>query len=557
MSPAASALQMKTYANPVYEYRRVAEQDGATARRGVVVVGAGPVGLAAAIDLGQRGIPVLILDEDDTVSVGSRAICYAKRTLEILDRLHCGESVVDKGVRWNVGRVFDGAELAYRFDLLPESGHHRPAFVNLQQYHFEECLVRRAQELEGVALRWRHKVVAVASHADGVTLRVVTPEGEYALDCDWLIACDGARSPLRSMLGLDTEGQVFHDRFLIADIHMTSDFPTERWFWFNPPFHPGQSVLLHRQADNVWRIDFQLGWDADPELEKTPERILPRLRAMLGPDATFEIEWASVYSFQCRRMQRFRHQRVLFAGDCAHLVSPFGARGANSGIQDTDNLVWKLDLVLHGKAPEGLLDSYDAERIAAADENILNSTRSTDFITPKSAVSRTFRDAVLALARRYPFARRLVNSGRLSVPKVLDASPLNTPDCDRFAGAMVPGAPAADAPVEGPRGGWLLDYLGGDFCVLTFGEAPGATDIARLAAWPVGVRVVHVGAGAHAACTVLTDREGLAAARYDSASGACYLMRPDQHVVARWRKFDIDAVHAALGRATAREGTTP
>ncbi len=557
MSPAASALQMKTYANPVYEYRRVAEQDGATARRGVVVVGAGPVGLAAAIDLGQRGIPVLILDEDDTVSVGSRAICYAKRTLEILDRLHCGESVVDKGVRWNVGRVFDGAELAYRFDLLPESGHRRPAFVNLQQYHFEECLVRRAQELEGVALRWRHKVVAVASHADGVTLRVVTPEGEYALDCDWLIACDGARSPLRSMLGLDTEGQVFHDRFLIADIHMTSDFPTERWFWFNPPFHPGQSVLLHRQADNVWRIDFQLGWDADPELEKTPERILPRLRAMLGPDATFEIEWASVYSFQCRRMQRFRHQRVLFAGDCAHLVSPFGARGANSGIQDTDNLVWKLDLVLHGKAPEGLLDSYDAERIAAADENILNSTRSTDFITPKSAVSRTFRDAVLALARRYPFARRLVNSGRLSVPKVLDASPLNTPDCDRFAGAMVPGAPAADAPVEGPRGGWLLDYLGGDFCVLTFGEAPGATDIARLAAWPVGVRVVHVGAGAHAACTVLTDREGLAAARYDSASGACYLMRPDQHVVARWRKFDIDAVHAALGRATAREGTTP
>ncbi len=203
------------------------------------------------------------------------------------------------------------------------------------------------------------------------------------------------------MLGLDSEGQVFRDRFLIADIRMTSDFPTERWFWFDPPFHRNQSVLLHRQADNVWRVDFQLGWDADPDEEKKPENIEPRLRAMLGPEAEFELEWASVYTFQCRRMQKFRHGRVLFAGDAAHLVSPFGARGANSGIQDADNLAWKLEMVLRGQAPESLLDTYDSERVAAADENILNSTRSTDFITPKSSISRTFRDAVLSLARRH------------------------------------------------------------------------------------------------------------------------------------------------------------
>ncbi len=547
---------MKTYTNPVYEYRRVPEQDGAAVRRPVVVVGAGPVGLAAAIDLGQRGIPVLVLDDDDTVSVGSRAICYAKRTLEILDRLQCAEPVVARGIRWNVGRVFNGSQAVYRFDLLPESGHRRPAFVNLQQYHFEECLVQRAQAVPGVELCWRHKVVGVAPRADGVALTVATPDGEYALDCDWLIACDGARSPVRSMLALDTDGQVFHDRFLIADIHMTSDFPTERWFWFNPPFHPGQSVLLHRQADDVWRVDFQLGWDADPEEEKKPERILPRLRAMLGPDARFEIEWASVYTFQCRRMQRFRHGRVLFAGDSAHLVSPFGARGANSGIQDVDNLAWKLDLVLRGHAPEALLDSYDVERVAAADENILNSTRSTDFITPKSAVSRSFRDAVLALARRHPFARRLVNSGRLSVPKVLDASPLNTPDREPFSGAMVPGAPAADAPVAGPQGAWLLDHLGGGFCLLVFGDAVTDADAARLAAGPVGIRVVRVGASAAGGGSVV-DLEGLAAARYDGLPGTCYLIRPDQHVVARWRAFDAAAVEAALARATLRTGVTP
>ena len=250
---------------------------------------------------------------------------------------------------------------------------------------------------------------------------------------------------MRNAIGLESEGQVFRDRFLIADIHMKSDFPTERWFWFDPPFHRNQSVLLHRQADDVWRIDFQLGWDADPEEEKKPERILPRLRAMLGPEAEFEIEWASVYTFQCRRMKSFRHGRVIFAGDAAHLVSPFGARGANSGFQDTDNLAWKLALVLAGRAPERLLDSYDAERTYAADENLRNSTRSTDFITPKSTASRTFRDAVLELAKRHPFARRLVNSGRLSVPAVLASSTLNTPDADadfaREPGAMIPGAP--------------------------------------------------------------------------------------------------------------------
>ena len=353
---------------------------------------------------------------------------------------------------------------------------------------------------------------------------------------------------MRHLLGLDTEGQAFHDHFLIADIRMSSEFPAERRFWFDPPFHPNQSVLLHRQPDHVWRVDFQLGRDADPDVERQPERILPRLRAMLGADMRFEIEWASVYTFQCRRMQKFRQGRVFFAGDAAHLVSPFGARGANSGVQDADNLGWKLDLVLRGVAPAKLLDTYDDERIPAADENIRNSTRSTDFITPKSAISRTFRDAVLGLARDYPFARRLVNSGRLSVPMVLTNSPLNTPDEGPFAGAMVPGAPAADAPVTGPGGDWLLDYLGGTFVLLSFGVAIAEAEVAALAAADVPCAVVTIGGGAPAA---LGDTAGLAAARYDGTPGTCYLLRPDQHVCARWRNFDVARVSAAIARACA------
>lgn len=359
---------LSTYTYPRFAYRTPPElQNAPPQRHPVVVIGAGPIGLATAIDLAQQGVPVIVVDDDETVSVGSRGLCYAKRTLEILDRLGCGEPVVKKGVSWHVGRVFFGSSEVYNFELLPEPHYKRPAMVNLQQYYLEQYLVERAQQLTNLDLRWQSKVTGIESRDDQVTLQIETAEGSYALEADWVIACDGARSPVRRMLGLDIEGKIFKDRFLIADVVMNADFPAERWFWFTPPFHSGQSVLLHREADNVWRIDFQLGWDADPEEEKKPENVIPRIRAMLGPDVPFELEWVSVYTFQCRRMPNFRHGRVLFAGDSAHQVSPFGARGANSGIQDADNLAWKLKLVLDGRAPERLLDSYCHERGMAAD----------------------------------------------------------------------------------------------------------------------------------------------------------------------------------------------
>jgi 3-(3-hydroxy-phenyl)propionate hydroxylase len=552
---------MKTYRNPVFEYQRSVDQDAPrSAHYPVIVVGAGPVGLTAAIDLAQHGVPCVVLDDDDTVSVGSRAVCYAKRALEILDRLGCGEPVVQRGVSWNVGKVFFKDKHVYTFNLLPESGHHRPAFINLQQYHFEEILVSRARALGVVDLRWKNKVVGVEPGSDRVGLTVQTPDGEYVLTCDWLIVADGARSAVRHMMGLESKGQVFKDRFLIADVFMKADYPTERWFWFDPPFHPNQSALLHRQADNVWRIDFQLGWDADPEEEKNPERVLPRLKQMLG-DREFELEWVSVYTFTCRRMDRFRHGRVLFAGDAAHQVSPFGARGANSGLQDADNLVWKLKLVMGGKAPPRLLDSYSDERVFAADENILNSTRSTDFITPKSAISRASRDAVLLLAGKYPFARKLVNSGRLSVPAVLDRSSLNTPDRDAFAGAMIPGAPCTDAPIRiGGRPGWLLEQLGGTFNGLYFAASPSALP-ASVADGVVALKhdgisvatllVTSPGAANRlAGVPMIEDVDGLVAQRFDARPGTFYLLRPDQHVCARWRGFDIAAVRLAVARAT-------
>ncbi|MEQ9124608.1 MAG: FAD-dependent monooxygenase, partial [Alphaproteobacteria bacterium] len=366
-------------------------------------------------------------------------------------------------------------------------------------------------------------------------------------------ACDGAHSTLRQALGLDFVGRVFQDRFLITDVVMQADFPPERWFWFEPPFHDGQSALLHKQPDGVWRIDLQLGADADPEAEIREENVRPRIARMLGPETPFEIEWISLYTFRCRRLERFRHGRVFFAGDAAHQVSPFGARGGNGGVQDADNLAWKLAAVLAGRAPAALLDSYEWERLPAADENILNSSRSTDFMTPKSPAVRDFRDAVLALARTHDFARRMVNSGRLSLPAVLAGSPLNSADAGVFAGAIRPGAVAIDAPVTFADGreGWFLEALGPGFTLMV--DAASDADIPE--GWADGafgpdVRLLVVAQpGAAVGAAAVVDRAGRLAVRYDLTPGAAYLFRPDRHVAARARRPTTGWARAAIDRA--------
>jgi 3-(3-hydroxy-phenyl)propionate hydroxylase len=519
----------------LYPYLHHGDQDADTpVRYPVVIVGAGPVGLTLALDLGQRGTPALVLDDHEGVGQGSRAICFAKRTLEIMHRLGAGAEMVGEGIVWQKGRVFRDRDEVFDFDLLPETGHRNPAFINLPQTKFEkyqvDAVTRAQANGQQIQIRGKNRIDAVTDKGDHLLLNIMTPDGPYQIMADYLVACDGARSPLRDLLGLAFEGRVFEDNFLIADVKMTADFPTERWFWFDPWFKSGDSVLLHKQPDDIWRIDFQLGWDIDREKELRTENIRARIDKMLGPDIEYELDWCSIYTFQCRRMEKFHHGHVIFAGDSAHQVSPFGARGANSGVQDADNLGWKLDAIIKGQASNSLLSSYDMERILAAEENILNSTRTTDFLTPKSAISKIFRNAVLDLAQAHPFARPLINAGRLSVPSIYDGSPLNGEDALTDGPERTrPGAPCPDAPLHD---GFLLDHLTAGFTVLALGqEAPdiqGATTLS-LQGPEISAQLVE---------------------RYlGSAERAVYLIRPDQHVAARWPTADAADLRAALRTA--------
>lgn len=551
-----------TFENPRYPFKHHSDLNQDTAvHHPVVIVGAGPTGLAMGVDLAMQGISTVILDDNNTVSVGSRAICFAKRTLEILNRYRCVSPMLDKGVTWKKGKVFFQQDLVYEFDLLPEEKHKLPAFINLQQYYLEQYLVEFIDSLELVDLRWLNRVTEVEQRAENNRLEVETPEGNYVLTCDYLLVADGANSPIRKQLGLESRGQVFKDRFLIADVLMKAGFPSERWFWFDPPFHPNQSALLHRQADDVWRIDLQLGWDADPQVEVLESNIRPRLEAMLGADVDFQLEWASVYTFQCRKLDSFLHDRVIFVGDAAHQASPFGARGANGAIQSVDNLGWKLASVLKQQGSTTLLKTYDIERQMAADENILNSSRATDFITPKNKISRVFRDATLQLAKDYEFARTLVNSGRLSTPARYLDSPLNTLDDEKsFDGGVAPGSAALDAPIIiGDKTSWLIDILGTRFTLLI---AIDKTDISRVGEslpellQSVGIDLMpiflfsestdlEVPKGAMCIC----DPWGYVAQRYQLEPGTCYLFRPDQVVAGRWREFTSDRLISAVNRA--------
>ncbi len=496
----------------------------------VAIVGAGPIGLSLAIDLAQRGIKSIVLDDNNIVSTGSRAICWAKRTLEIFDRLGIASKMMDKGVTWETGRLFNGDKEIFSFDLLPDKDQKFPAFVNLQQYYVEEYLIERCFVLgDFIDLRFSSKVIDHTQNKENVDITVSCPDGEYLLRSYYMAACDGADSPTRKRMNLTFDGEVFDEHFLIVDILMDnppfeSDRP-ERWFWFAPTFHEGQSALLHKQAENIYRIDLQLEENIDKKKELDPERVRKRINKVVKSN-NFEIDWMSIYKFKCASLDKMVFDRIVFVGDSAHVVSPFGARGGNGGMHDVDNLGWKLASILKNNSSAKILQSYNDERIDAAKENILHSSRATNFMTPKNKMAKVFRDQVLDLATSNQFSRNLINSGRLSVPFKLSGLKLD----NKYKDDPLLGSIYIDFPISDRKGNqlFLTDIITNGYNFLSFSK--------RKKKIPFDLNIISVGRETNQDVDFF-DFEGKGLERY--TLDLSYLIRPDGYIVGIFKEVNV------------------
>ena len=532
----ATAVSDGAYELPVYPFIAPAELKGKLGRHPVVIIGAGLAGLTAACDFAVRGIPAVVIDEDDTVGVrgfSSRGICYAQKSLEIFRRLGIFERLLAKGVQWSVGRTFAGNDEVYSFDLKKARTHDvstQPPFINVQQFYLEWYLVDRIYELGVVELRWKNKLIDIMPGRDHVRLMIDTPAGRYETESHWVLDCSGSHSAVPRMLGVGAETGRILDRWCISDVRFKDAAPAERWTWIEAPFNENRAVWQHLMADRVWRLDYQMAPDADPDATARPEVVDDRLRRQFGPKVAYELVWVGPYAYRSQCLDTFRAGRVLFLGDAAHVMSPFGARGGNSGIQDADNLVWKLALVLEGRAPETLLDSYDAERRFAAQDNIRITSMTARFLSPPTKTERMLREAVISLAREYAFARAFVNTGRLSSPTCYRDSPLNI---GAGGGGHVQNV-ALILP-DGSRGDLVGLLMQSDHALLglVFGDldAYHAQECQALEdRYPVRFLCVRAEEGSTSTFPTVIDAEGHLADQLGASGNDIAIIRPDLHL---------------------------
>ncbi|WP_448173456.1 FAD-dependent oxidoreductase [Rhizobacter fulvus] len=515
----------------------------------VLIAGGGPVGLALAALLGRYGVACLVVEADASYCEGSRAICISRRSQEIMGWVGADRALVEKGLSWTGGRSFFRDREVLHFRMPSEPGERFAPMVNIQQFYVEEFAARAARETgDQVDIRWSSRVVDVQQHADHAEVTIATPDGEqHVVRADWLVACDGGRSTVRERSGLAFEGMQYEGRYVIVDIEQATARPVERLAWFDPPSNPGSTILMHRQPDNVWRIDYQIADDEDAAEAVKPENVLPRVQShlqMIGETAPWKPLWISIYNAKCLTLDRYRHGRVLFAGDAAHLVPIFGVRGLNSGLDDAGNLAWKLALVVGGQADAALLDSYSSERVHATRQNIRYGAKSTEFMAPPHAGFTLMREAALRLAGENETVRSLINP-RQSTPISYAGSPLNLPSRTPQP-SPGPGETAPDALV-GTR--HLTQLFGHGFVALLFSDTPvpdfiggletgqglAGLTVWRLSRTPVGDPTAE-----------LHDATGDARRRYGAAEGNLVLVRPDGYVMARWPLADAAAVNAAL-----------
>ncbi|WP_067963257.1 FAD-dependent monooxygenase [Nocardiopsis trehalosi] len=527
----------------------------------VLVLGAGPVGQTAALLLHAWGVPVTVVDaRPRRDAVGSRAIVQQRDVLDVWDHVGAG-AVAEEGLTWTTARTYHRGRELFAVTLHDRGASPLPPFVNISQARTEEILDARLAAA-GIGVRWSHEVTGLDQDADGVTATCRTPDGPVRLRGTHAVVCAGARArTLRDALGVGFDGHSFDDRFLICDIR--ADLPgweRERRFHFDPEWNPGRQVLIHPCPDSVYRIDWQVPPDFDAEREVAGGGLDRRVRHIIG-DRPYEVVWHSVYRFHTRVADRMRVGRVLLAGDCAHLVAPFGARGLNSGVQDAENAAWKIAFARAGWAGPGLLESYHTERHAAARENAEVTTATMRFLVPPDDAARAHRRAALDAARTDPAARERVDSGRLCEPFWYTDSPLTTPAAHRpptgrpprgHVPAPAPGVLVPDAPITLPGGAGATR--------LRSAARTGFTLLVPATADPAAVRAAAEHA-TPAPVTVLrlpdADPTGALTRALEPRPGEAWLLRPDAHVAAVPDAGDPAAITAAVRAATGGRRPAP